>query len=272
MKHIFGNMGAKTKQFEIKLPSNPTSVNPDSLWKFVETISKTGDTFTKEQLIQQGLFTKSMDAIKRNLAYLKYLGIIEESREKIGNGDKKDNIQKFKLVKSQIVGDLTYDLQAGRVDSAKENWHSILMEHDLFKALQTIFFEDGKTKTLIDLEHFLRQEIPDKSHTHYQTGGNFIIELLREANLISKNGERIALVNFEREENSVEEEATRNESKDQDDSIDEKSKKIENYIITIKGPHMDTSIEITDCMKLEIVDSVLVMIRAGLKDDCHDGE
>lgn len=272
MKHIFSNMESKTKQFEIKLPSNPISVNPNSLWKFVETISKTGDTFTKEQLIQRGLFTESKDAIKRNLAYLKYLGIVEETRGKVGNGGKKENIQKFKLVKSQIVNDLTYDLRAERVDSAKEKWQSLLMNHDLFKVLQTRFFEDGKTKTLIDLEHFLRQEIPDKLPKYYQNGGKFIIELLSGANLVRKDGEYIDLVNFEREENSVKEEATRNESKDQDNSMDEKAKKIENYTITIKGPHIDTSIEITDCMKLGIVNSVLVMIKAGLKDDCHDGE
>lgn len=263
-------MERNTSHFKIKLPSSSTVVTPDSLWRFVETISKTGDTFTKEQLIQRGL-SATKDAIKRNLAYLKYLGIVEETRRKVGNGDKKESTQKFKLVKSQIVDDLTYDLRAKRVVSAKEKWQSLLMNHDLFKVLQTRFFEDGKTKTLIDLEHFLRQEHPDKSPKYYQNGGKFIIELLSRANLVRKNGEYIDLVNSESEE-----EATRNESKDQecyqDDIIDEKAKKIENYTITIKGPHVNTSIEITDCMKLGIVDSVLKMIRTEFKDDYHERE
>lgn len=268
-------MESKTKEFEIKVPSSPRGVNPDSLWEFVETISKTGNTFTKEQLIQRGLFTNSKDVIKRNLAYLKYLGIVEESRERIRNGDKKENIQKFKLVKSQLVDDLTYDLRAGRVDSAKKKWHSLLLNHDLFKSLQTRFFEDGKTKTLIDLEHFLRQEQPDKSPMYYQNGGKFIIELLSGANLVRKNGEYIDLVNFESQENSGEEEATRNESESQeyfqDDIIGEKAKKVGNYTITIKGPHTNISIEITDKMELEIVDSVLNKIRMELEEGYHEG-
>lgn len=267
-------MDSKTRPFEIKVPSSPRGVNPDSLWKFVETISKTGNTFTKEQLIQQGLFTDSEDVIKRNLAYLKYLGIVEESRERIRNGDKKENIQKFKLVKSQIVTGLTYDLRAGRVDSAKEKWQSLLMNHDLFKALQTRFFEDKKTKTLIDLEHFLRQEQSDKSPMYYQNGGKFIIELLSGVDLVEKNGEYVNLANFEIKENSVEEEATRNESENQDyfqeDSIGEKAKKIGNYTIIIKGPHTNISIEITDKLELEIVDSALNKIRMELEEGYHE--
>ena len=59
----------------IKLPSNWMLVNPESIWRFLIGISKTGNVFNKEQLIKSGLYTSNEDNVSRNLSYLKYLGI-----------------------------------------------------------------------------------------------------------------------------------------------------------------------------------------------------
>ena len=181
------------KKFKIKLPSNPGIVTPDTLWKVLKTISKTGDTFTKDNLISCGLYTKVDDHIRRNLAYLKYLGIIEESRGKVDG----KNLQKFNVQSNEEVKGVVYEIKASREDEAKNKWGNLLKNHELYKAIKNNFFKGEKIKTLIDLEHFLRFENPDKSPAYYQNGGNFIVKLLSETGLITKKENNIEINEYD---------------------------------------------------------------------------
>ena len=79
-------MEGKTTTSKIKLPSNSGVLNVKTLWDTIKTISSTGNTFTIQQLISRGLYTKVDDYISRNLSYLKYLGFVKEIREKDGKG------------------------------------------------------------------------------------------------------------------------------------------------------------------------------------------
>lgn len=270
-------MEQKPNQSRIKLPSSALVVSADSIWKFIETINRTGNVFTKDALKRNGLYTKTDDVIKRNLSYLKYLGIIEESREKINVGDKKESVQKFKIIEEPLVSDLFYELRASitnseRINLAKEKWKSVLKNHELFKTFRTNFFKDNSTKTLFDLEQFLRQENPNKSPLYYQNGGKFIVELFYIANLVTKKDNYIILTDYEARANSSEnEKITQDEiqkpvqEEEKEDIIDEINCANDFYTIVIKGPEINTSIKIKDNSTFAILDAILNKIRDDLK-------
>src|ERR1700761_1146695 len=172
---------------KIKLPSNWSVVTPDNLWKHIGCIAKTGSVFTKEQLISNGLYTKSDDSVSRNLSYLKYLGFVEEER-----GKGKD--QKFKVIDTSQVKDLIYELKANREDSARSKFRALITNHEIYQVIKNEFFKADNSKTFIDFEHFLKDSIPGKSPQYYQNGGSFIIELLKIAGVVSTNGNDINLL------------------------------------------------------------------------------
>ena len=172
---------------KIKLPSNWMLVNPDSIWRYLIIISKTGNTFNKDQLIKAGLYTNNEDNISRNLSYLKYLGFVEEER-----GKGKD--QRFKVIDKTEIRDVIYELKANREDSAKLKLKTLLANHQLFRTLKDEFFKDEKNKTLNDLEHFLKDGLPGKTPQYIQKGGEFIIKLLKLTSLADIDGNDITLL------------------------------------------------------------------------------
>src|SRR3989344_5205185 len=269
----------KKINYEIKLPSSTLAVNKGSISKFMETISKTGSVFTKEQLIANGLYTKSDDIVSRNLAYLKYLGILDEVREKVKQGDKEENVQKFTVKSTQLVKDLLYELRAGRNEEARKHWHNMVLNHEITKSIREDFFKGDSTKTLIDLEHFLRAKTPGKSPGYYQQGGRFVVDLLAEAGILEESGNQLTL----RMEGSPSETKAplvvgilnreaeaplANNTRGTDNSLSINSS---SYLVTIKGPGMNHHIEISEEIDFNILNAILGKVRTKIS-DTKDGK
>jgi len=251
---------------KIKLPSNWGVVTPENLWKHISCIAKTGSVFTKDQLIANGLYTKSEDSVSRNLSYLKYLGFVEEER-----GKGKD--QKFKIIESPLVKDLIYELKANREDSARGKFRALITNHEIYQVIKSEFFKTDNNKTFIDFEHFLKDNIPGKSPQYYQNGGSFIIELLKIAEVVSTNGNDINLLDNKTE--VVDKKGKGTEAKkgeEENDPIDPKVDKItetksNKYTVTIKTPNINFNIELESEVDIQIVNSILEKVKSELTNE-----
>lgn len=255
---------------KIKLPSNWMLVNPDSIWRFLIAIAKTGNVFNKEQLVKSGLYTSNEDNISRNLAYLKYLGIVDEER-----GKGKD--QKFKVVGGQNVRNIIYELKAGREESAKEKLREHLQNHILFETLKKEFFGDENAKTLHELEHFLNDGMPGKNPQYYQKGGEFLIKLLSLASLTEIEGNDITLKDHNRvsgsehpttavtEITSPDADKTQGMQATPKPAFDEiETITPSKYTVQFIGPGMNTKLEIQEEDDFLIVEATLSKIKKKL--------
>ena len=180
---------------KIKLPSNAV-VSPSSLFEVVTAISKTGDTFTKEQLIAAGNLSLSADTVSRVLSYLKYLSIVDETRPRSPKDAPKEKNQKFVVIKTDPnVKELLYELKAARTDEAKEHWAKHIGSHQMFATLRDDFFGNDSVKTFIDLEHFLKDsDEANQNPTYYQNGSKFLAALLEDVKLIRVNGNSLEIL------------------------------------------------------------------------------
>ena len=253
---------------KIKLPSNWSVVTTDSIWKFLQTISKTGNVFNKEQLTKSGLYTNSDDIITRNLSYLKYLDFIDEERAK-------GKEQRFKVKETKAVNDLLYELKANRENQALEKLNEHLKKHILFSTIKDDFFGDSKEKTLNDLEHFIRDSIPGKAPKYYQKGGEFIIKLLHFAKLTTLNDKDITLNDTsigngiivpEHQDIEILRQEDGNETKLTSDAQYEDAQIVptSTYQVHFRGPGMDSRLEISDIDDLLIVEATLGKIKKKL--------
>ncbi|MCO6149539.1 hypothetical protein [Flavobacterium sp. NRK1] len=254
---------------KIKLPSNWMLVNPESIWRYLLTISKTGNVFSKEQLIKSGLYTNNEDNISRNLSYLKYLGIVEEERGKGKN-------QKFLVNENSYVRNITYELKAGREDAAKDKLKEHFKNHILFQTLKSEFFKNEKEKTLHELEHFLKDGIPNKSPVYYQKGGEFLIKLLSIASLATLSGNDILLNDDNDNQIIVNDDDVESNAEIISSNVEtnpsipqpyfDEALIVPSNVYTIKfvGPGMNTTLEIQEEDDLLIVEATLVKIRKKL--------
>lgn len=267
---------------KIKLPSNWMLVNPESIWRYLICISKAGNTFNKDQLVKSGLYTSNDDNISRNLSYLKYLDIVEEER-----GKGKD--QRFKVIDSKKVRDLLYELKANREESAKIRFKDHLKEHILFVTLKSEFFQSENLKTLNELEHFLRDGLPDKTPQYYQKGGEFLIKLLQLSGLARLDGNDITLMVENETDSKISENdgkpappkdsfeimATEPVTKSNQAANKDLYQEIEvivpnSYFIHFTGPGMNSKLEIQELDDFLIVEATLAKIKKKLsKDETH---
>ena len=247
-----------TKTESLKLPSAGV-VTADILWKFVQSI--TSVKFTKEQM-KSFLPSSSKNTVPRVLAYLKYMEYLTESREEVNEGGKKKKIQYFIINKElPLVREIQYEIKASREDSAKEKWFQHVREHSLSKIIVKEFFGDDKTKTRIDLENFLkeRKELEGKQPSYYQYGVTFIIKLLSQAGILSSSGNNLSLNEKKQEENQDPTEEFPGE-----DEVNKPNKLERNYTVTIKGPDLNTTLEINEELDLDIVNKFLEKIKNKL--------
>lgn len=258
--------------YSIKLPSDPKLVTVENLWKYCEVIANTGHSFTLEQLVNTGVPHSHSMAIKRHLSYLKYLGILREKRIKIKKNDKVEKIQQFYISEDKIVRDLIYNIKAKRYETAREKFKILLSQHDLYQSIKNELFKNKEFITIIDLENFLREKCPKAtSPTFFQKGAKFVVELLQNYGLIYVDKDTISLKEFNKAQKELEKK--RRTEIPIKETIDRGS-----YVITIKGPSIDTSIEIVSLAQLEIVDAILKVVREELnkklkrQDNDEEGE
>lgn len=265
-------MENKIKSHRIKLPSNTGVVSIKTLWDTIKTISSTGSTFTIPQLIQCGLYTKVDDYISRNLAYLKYLGFLKETREKVKTGDKTENIQKFTILEDKKVSDIIYDLKANREDSARSKFGELLKGHELYLGLKSEFFGQTKIKTFIDLEHFVKEKNPGKNPTYYQNGGKFIMKLLEQAKLVNISGNNIELLDDSPEITTQQKSGSfpAEDLKNNGEKVEKPEPVIESdgdtYTININGPDTNSTWIVKSKKQLAVVKSIIDLIESGLDD------
>lgn len=248
---------------KLKLPSNWMLVSPESIWKYLIAISKTGNVFTKEQLIKSGLYTSNDDNISRNLSYLKYLELIDEERYK-------GKEQRFKVLDNRDVRDIFYELKANREDGAKMKFKIHLEKHSLFTTLHNDFFLNEKNKTLNEFEHFLRDRMPGKTPQYYQKGGEFLIKLLKLASLAELNGNDITLLEVDnnKDYNSPQSnviDSNKAVASSQESNIITPPIVKGSYNIRIQSPDMNVEITIKNLAHLRLVESFLETIKTELE-------
>jgi|GEM_PF-3492334 len=254
------------KNESIKLPSSYNSVNVGNIWKVLLAIAKTGQTFTKEQIMSVVSPKMKADTATRNFAYIKYLGLISEARVAAG--------QRFVVVDLPIIKDVFYELKADRQPEAKAKLKEYLITHSLYRTLQEEFFKGELTKTLTDLEHFLRDSNPDKAPKYYQEGGKFIVKLLGSVNILElSNSDIKLLVEQESEVDDLPSQDTI-DSDDDDDGVssvpvilNEKHKPVpSNYHIKIAGPNLNLEMSIQSLSHLALIENTLQMIKMEVQE------
>lgn len=249
----------KTRQ--IKLPSDPGLINKNTLWKTIEAISETGETFTKDQLAKKS--GRNPQAIGRILAYLKYLGVVNEKREKFGD----EKQQCFELIKNQTIRDLIYETKAKRTGEARIVWQKVLSKSDLFSAIKDGFFADGGTKTMIDLENYLRREISG-SPLFIQRGCKFIADLFSDIELMEFNGNEMKLINTDSSQEKIKGPKHLEENEDEINVAEEKIvNNNKEWTIKISGPNFNTTVTIDNPAKMSIVESTIAMIKKEIGEE-----
>lgn len=165
----------------LKIPSDTSKVTVDNLWRVMNVITKIGRLFVKEDITKHpdSPFTDEV-AIGRILAFLKYLEIVNEEREKIEGVAKR--IQKFTI--TDKAQKFYYLLQDGRREGALGEWSKLIKEHDLYKIVNQELLSKTKKMTIRELQDLIWKSYGGKHRSEfYRNGAEFIAELLNNANL-----------------------------------------------------------------------------------------
>lgn len=179
-------------------------------------------------------------------------------------GSDKGTVQKFEVNNSPEVKEMIYQIKAGREDEAKAQLKSMLAKHDLYLFLKNDFFKDYDTRTFVDLENFLRKFLPNNEPGYLQNGGKFIVGLLSDYNLLQVNDQDISLIEKSVRDEMVEtgqviDVGFRNNSLVLDTTRPDEEKT--GFLVAIKGPNMNHTIEINTESDLDIVNFILSTIK-----------
>ena len=267
-----------------RLPTGNNVVSRDSLWKFIKTISQADKYFTKEDLSTLGLYTRRADKIRCNLAYLKYLGVIEETRERVDKEGKDGRQQKFKVVETSNVEELISKIRSGDESGAKTQWKRLLADHPIWQHLQVQFFKGNPVKTTLELQHFLKNEIPRKTAAYMNGDSNYVNNSFHSSGwpdahelpqpALPQDSWMPEPPEFGGDVNNSESQGLRKQSSQ--DAVSATAVKTSGegapspisskyYTIRINGPHINTSIELKSREQLRIIDVILESVRASLK-------
>ena len=167
------------------IPSDPSKVTVENLWRVMNVITKIGRTFQKEDITRHpdSPFTDKI-AIGRILSYLKYLGIISESRERTEGKEGKVLItQKFAV--TDTASKFYYLLQDGRKEEAMTEWSNLIRSQALYKIIISELLSQAKKTTIRELQDVIWKAYGGKHRSSfYRNGAEFIAELLSNAGLV----------------------------------------------------------------------------------------
>jgi hypothetical protein len=173
------------KSGTLMIPSDPSKVTVENLWRTMNAITKIGRVFQNQDVAKHpdSPFTGKID-VGRVLSYLKYLGIINESREKIKDEKgKAQRIQKFTV--TEKAQKFYYLLQSGRKEEAMAEWSTLLKDHDLYKTVVSELLSQTKKTTIRELQDIIWKVYEGKHQSSfYRNGAEFVAELLNNANLV----------------------------------------------------------------------------------------
>jgi hypothetical protein len=229
-------------------------------------------------LVYAYLRNVSEDALSRILSYLKYLGVVEELRERGSKDAVKESNQKFIVLKtSPKVRELMYELKANRTEKAKEHWAELIATHALFATIRNDFFGNDDIKTFIDLEHFLK-DADEASQTplYYQNGGKFLIALFEDLSFVKVNGNSIELIKNDKFEfqnnNDAGTELSLFSDKNEKEPESEPFHPVVmlpgrvNYSFTLRGDNINTTINISKIRDFNLAKTILENIESELHD------
>jgi len=174
-----------SKKYNLMIPSDTSKVTVENLWRIISAITKIGRTFQREDIARHpdSPFTDKI-AIGRFLSYLKYLGIINESRERVEKKEGKFQfVQKFSI--TDTASKFYYLLQDGRKEAAMAEWSNIIREQDLYRVITSELFSQTKKITIRELQDIIWKAYGGKHlSSFYRNGAEFIAELLSHAGLV----------------------------------------------------------------------------------------
>ena len=149
----------------------------------------------------------------------------------------------------------------------------------MFQYIIPKFFERYKSRTFIDLEHFLKKELPNKEPFYYQDGGKFIMSMLDKSRSVRVAGNDISL-NSDVDSNNTESiESLENIEEQKVDANVEELQKSDNqeliksndsirikdeYFISIKTPNIKFESKIENSLQLSIIETILQTIKVEL--------
>lgn len=173
------------KSGNLVVPSDPSKVTVENLWRTMNAITKIGRVFQKEDIARHpdSPYTGKID-IGRVLSYLKYLGIISESREKIKDEEgKAQRIQKFMV--TEKAQRFYYLIQGGRKEEAMAEWSNLIKDHDLYKIVAKELLSQTKKTTIRELQDIIWKAYGGKHQSSFHRhGAEFVAELLGNAELV----------------------------------------------------------------------------------------
>ena len=181
---VMSNNTTVDKSGTLMIPSDPSKVTVENLWRVMNVITRIGRTFQKEDIAgHPDSPYRDKIAIGRILAYLKYLEVVNESREKIeGEAGKVQRVQKFTV--TDKAQKFYYLLQDGRREGAAVEWSNLMKEHDLYKIVAKEFSQSKKT-TIRELQDIIWKAYGGKhKSSFYRNGAEFVAELLSKAGLV----------------------------------------------------------------------------------------
>jgi hypothetical protein len=243
-----------TKEYTIKLPSGDV-VTVKNIFEVAKLISKTGKDFSEKHLLDNGAPVNEK-SLFRILSYLKYLGLIYDTRENQNIEGKEKKTQRWHQRDSSKVADIFYSLKAGRDEVAKEKFIEIIKSHDLYLGIKEELIKNNPFPTELDLENFFRKKNPGNNPTYYQRGIRFVLSLLSFCGLIIKEGNNFKLSEMEQQipkeksqENIQPEESNLNGSK---------------YSIVLKGGDLNLQFSINGLSDIDDVETILNILRKKL--------
>lgn len=258
------------KTYKLKLPSDANDITKDVIWSYIKSIGYTGSTFTKEDLKASGLISPVDDTIKRVLSYLKYLDVIEETREISKGAEKKEAVQKFTRSKDPLIGEMFYELDAKREQEAKTKWKEHLGHHSAYIVLKDEFLAGSPSKKFLDLEHFLksRPELQGKSAQYYQEGGKFLLDLFSDVGLLSIKENSITLGSSVSIVVSPDSDAGSTSPVSIKTFVPDSPKSVVTtegaYVVSIRGSDIHMDININEEADFLILDAILKKIKAKI--------
>ncbi len=258
----------KEKKIDIKLPSDTAKVTVEYLKKYCDAVAKTGKNFEFKDLQKQSLPHKSEDPIRRNLAYLKYLGFLEEKREKISKEGKKKKVQRFNQKNDPLVKDYFYYLVSGRNNDAESLWKRIIGRHPLSKFILAELFKEREIATIDDLEDILRKQDNSSSNArYYKNGAYFVGTLLEDIEIVDfdKVSEKFKL-NEEKVKKAIEEkQEERTVTEEISVGLKENLEKGEVYLVSIKGADLNFDFKVRNKEDLEDVKTIIKIMEKKIK-------
>lgn len=185
--------GTLISKTELKIPSDLRVVKVESLWKVIASLRQAGDKMEIDFVTEKDNFSPTeKGGMNRILSYLKYLGLLSESRESKTVDGKKINLQYFYI--SDDARKLSSKMALGREDEVNGIWAKILRNSTLYIVLSTYYLEKYGEITKYGLESLIEEAYEHKLRPEQiKDGAQFIIDLFKSKGVLEYDASAEAL-------------------------------------------------------------------------------